>query len=131
MATVAQWLEERTLLTNEIGSGAISRAQGYYDSLSVMNQQVQEFARQQDEVDLVSGHYDIAVKNLSMAEAAFHAFLTGAASGDLPDTVWEQMVPLSQIAPTFTDVTQRREFRRFARSQAPRGGAENRGAPKS
>merc|ERR1712178_321845 len=74
MARLELWLEERNALTNEIGRGVIERAQGYYDSLTIWNQQVQEFARQQDEVDLVSGHYDLAVKNLAKAEAAFESF---------------------------------------------------------
>jgi len=47
MARLDLWLEERNALTYEIGRGAIERAQGYYDSMTIWNQQVQEFARQQ------------------------------------------------------------------------------------
>merc|ERR1711988_335100 len=97
MARVSQWLEERNALIDEIGRGVIERAQGYYDSMTIWNQQVQEFARQQDEVDLVSGHFDIAVKNLSMAEGAFEAFCLGDVNKDLTDEVWEQLVSLSEI----------------------------------
>merc|ERR1712178_37714 len=104
MARLELWLEERNALTNEIGRGVIERAQGYYDSLTIWNQQVQEFARQQDEVDLVSGHFDISVKNLSMAESAFEKFCMGDVSGDLNEAIWEQLVPLSDISSTHSEI---------------------------
>jgi hypothetical protein len=104
MVTVNQWIQERNSLVNETGSYVIERAQGYYDCMSIWNQQVQEFARQKDEVDLVSGHYDIAVKNLSMSEAAFESYCMGNLNGDLPNDVWEQLVPLSEIVSANYDV---------------------------
>merc|ERR1712106_698430 len=54
--------------------------------------------------DLVSGHFDTARKNLSMAESAFESFCMGNLNDGLDGAVWEQLVPLSEISATSTDI---------------------------
>jgi len=92
MRTLSQWVEEYNGLVRDVGRHVIERAQGYYDSRSLWQQVVQEFARQQEEVDLINGGLEKAVKDLGKAEAAFASFMeTGV---DFSEEEWVQLAPL-------------------------------------
>mmetsp|Transcript_86332 Transcript_86332/g.252635 ORF Transcript_86332/g.252635 Transcript_86332/m.252635 type:complete len:705 (+) Transcript_86332:55-2169(+) len=92
MKTLTQWVEEYNTLVRDIGRHVIERAQGYYDSRSLWQQVVQEYARQQEEVDLINRDLEKAVKNLSKAEGAFASFMeTGR---DISDEEWAKLAPL-------------------------------------
>lgn len=92
MKTLTQWVQEYNGLVADIGRHVIERAQGYYDSRSLWQQVVQEYAGQQGEVDLIAADLDKAVKNLGKAEAAFASFMeTGK---DISEEDWAQLAPL-------------------------------------
>eukprot|EP00401_Gymnodinium_catenatum_P063794 CAMPEP_0117507798 /NCGR_PEP_ID=MMETSP0784-20121206/26612_1 /TAXON_ID=39447 /ORGANISM="" /LENGTH=640 /DNA_ID=CAMNT_0005303319 /DNA_START=20 /DNA_END=1939 /DNA_ORIENTATION=- len=93
--TLELWVEERNMHVVNVGRHALERAQAYYDKMSIWNQVVQEYARQQDEVEAMVMACDKAVKNLSKAEHAFEAFCSGVGS-DLTDEEWEELAGPSE-----------------------------------
>eukprot|EP00929_Paragymnodinium_shiwhaense_P087690 TRINITY_DN47833_c0_g1_i1.p1 TRINITY_DN47833_c0_g1~~TRINITY_DN47833_c0_g1_i1.p1 ORF type:complete len:659 (+),score=209.35 TRINITY_DN47833_c0_g1_i1:145-2121(+) len=92
MNTLTAWVQEYNDLVRELGRPVIERAQPYYDGLALWQQLVQEFARQQEEMDNVNRELEVAVKNLSRCEAAFEAFLCGKAE-NLSEEEWERIAP--------------------------------------
>lgn len=103
MQTLTLWVGEFNGLVRDVGRNVIERAQSYYDALGIWQQVVQEYARQQEEVDLISGEFDRAVRNLSRAEAAFVAFAEGDLGGDLPEEEWLRLVPHEGLDPLVAD----------------------------
>merc|ERR1712050_419673 len=93
MRTLAAWVQEYNTLVNDIGRHVIERAQGYYDARALWQQVVQEYARQQEEVDQIKIELERAVKNLNKAEAAFESFIMGG-KADMSDAEWEKLAPL-------------------------------------
>jgi len=95
MRTLTTWVDEYNKITQDIGRHVIERAQSYYDSKTVWQQAIQEFAKQQELVDMISGELSAAVRNLSKAEAAFESFMTGG-DGDLLEEEWAELAPLEE-----------------------------------
>mmetsp|Transcript_96867 Transcript_96867/g.202391 ORF Transcript_96867/g.202391 Transcript_96867/m.202391 type:complete len:696 (+) Transcript_96867:75-2162(+) len=95
MSTLSEWVQEYNDLTQEIGRSVIERAQGYYDSRSLWQQAVQEFAQKQEELDYVNKRLEEAVRDLAKAEAAFVA-KDSSEKGWLSDEAWAQLAPLPE-----------------------------------
>eukprot|EP00971_Amphidinium_carterae_P261930 5195483-Amphidinium_carterae.1 len=93
MQTLAAWVTEFNSLSRELGRAKIERAQGYYDTLGIWQQVVQEYARQQQMLDQISSELEKAVATLSKAEEAVMAFLSGEGE-QLSDEEWEELIPL-------------------------------------
>lgn len=93
MRTLTEWVEEYNTLVQDIGRHVIERAQGYYDSRSLWQQVVQEFASCQEVLDTVNRDLDCAIRALGRGEVAFEAQMTGGA-GDLTEAEWEELAPL-------------------------------------
>lgn len=93
MVTLAEWVKEFNSLVQEIGRHVIERAQSYYDARSIWQQAVQDFARQQDEVERINRDLEAAITCLSRAEAAFEMFLSSG-HDELTNDDWEQLAPV-------------------------------------
>jgi len=94
MRTLTEWVAEFNGLVEDIGRPVIERAQGYYDSRSIWQQVVQEFANQQEVVDKVNSELEVAVQKLSTAEAAFQRFIEG--KDDLREEDWQKLEPAEE-----------------------------------
>jgi len=94
MRTLTEWVAEFNGLVEDIGRPVIERAQGYYDSRSIWQQVVQEFANQQEVVDKVNSELEVAVQKLSTAEAAFQRFIEG--KDDLKEEDWQKLEPAEE-----------------------------------
>eukprot|EP00931_Biecheleriopsis_adriatica_P043763 TRINITY_DN25007_c0_g1_i1.p1 TRINITY_DN25007_c0_g1~~TRINITY_DN25007_c0_g1_i1.p1 ORF type:complete len:655 (+),score=164.83 TRINITY_DN25007_c0_g1_i1:24-1988(+) len=112
--TVEQWVEERNEMVATIGRYAIERAQRYYDCKAVCNKIVEEFVRQQDDVNGLTQSRDESVRALRRAEDAFECFLTGGA-GDLTDEEWEQLVS-ADLIPDNSEIPELRSDPKLVRS---------------
>mmetsp|Transcript_60857 Transcript_60857/g.145057 ORF Transcript_60857/g.145057 Transcript_60857/m.145057 type:complete len:641 (-) Transcript_60857:221-2143(-) len=93
MQTLAAWVTEFNDLSRELGRPRIERAQGYYDTMAIWQQVVQEYSRQQQMVEQISSELENAVAVLSKAENAVIAFLTGEGE-QLTDEQWDELIPL-------------------------------------
>eukprot|EP00927_Polykrikos_kofoidii_P049177 TRINITY_DN43288_c0_g1_i1.p1 TRINITY_DN43288_c0_g1~~TRINITY_DN43288_c0_g1_i1.p1 ORF type:complete len:679 (+),score=119.97 TRINITY_DN43288_c0_g1_i1:277-2037(+) len=95
MQTLTAWVREYNEIRQAVGHVVIERAQDYYDSLSVWQQAVLDFATQQDEVARINKELEIAIENLSKAENAFAASVGGSDS-PLSEEEWQRLAPLDE-----------------------------------
>eukprot|EP00933_Yihiella_yeosuensis_P065243 TRINITY_DN6895_c0_g2_i1.p1 TRINITY_DN6895_c0_g2~~TRINITY_DN6895_c0_g2_i1.p1 ORF type:complete len:470 (-),score=119.74 TRINITY_DN6895_c0_g2_i1:36-1445(-) len=91
MTNLTDWVAEYNNLVHEIGWYVIERGQSYYDKRSLWQHAVQEFAWQREEVEQATKQFEVTVKSLNRAEAAFESYLEG--KDLLTEEEWDQLAP--------------------------------------